>query len=226
MLPRKMNDSLLEPLLRSPRLPEHVEELNRVLTIEHQRRRRFYDEITEERKWEFINGQVIMHSPATNRHNRIVSRLARLLSAWCDTRELGHVTVEKTLCQFPRNDYEPDIVFFGTAKSALIQPKTLLHPVPDFVVEVLSESTESVDRGVKFADYEAHGVLEYWIIDPDKETVEQNTLVNGAYKMHLCLAPGRIVSEAIAGFEISVHAAFDDAANLAELRRLLDPSNG
>lgn len=221
-----MNDSLLEPLLRSPSLPEHVEALNRVLAIEHQRRRKFYDEITEEKKWEFINGQVIMHSPATNRHNRIVSRLSSLLTPWVVQNELGQVTVEKTLCQFPRNDYEPDIVFFGTAKSAFIQPKTLLHPIPDLIVEVLSESTESVDRGVKLADYEAHGVAEYWIIDPDSETVEQYHLVNGAYSRKDHHTSDRIASNAIAGFEIATRAVFDDAMNLAELRRLLDHSKG
>lgn len=225
-VPQLMNDSLLEPLLRSPKLPEHVEALNRVMVIEHQRRRQFYDEITEERKWEFINGQVIMHSPATNRHNRIVARLANLINSWVVKNELGQVTFEKTLCQFPRNDYEPDIVFFGIAKSAHIQPKTLLHPIPDFVVEVLSESTEAIDRGIKFTDYEAHGVQEYWIVNPDEEFVEQYQLENGAYRKSELRGADRIFSGAIAGLEVSVRAVFDDTANLAELRRLLDLSKG
>ena len=46
-------------------------------------------------------------------------------------------------------------------------------PPPDLVVEVLSESTEKRDRGVKFEDFAAHGVGEYWMIDADKETLEQ-----------------------------------------------------
>ena len=218
-----MNNSLLEPLLSSPMLPEHVEELNRVLATEHLRRRKFYDEITEDRKWEFINGRVIMHSPATNRRNLAVARLFNLLLNWTNHKKLGQVTVEKTLCQFPRNDYEPDIVFFGKAKSALIQPNTLLHPVPDFVVEVLSESTEAHDRGVKLTDYEAHGVQEYWMIDTEGEAVEQYVLEAGRYLSNRHTS-GQIASRVVAGFEVSIRAIFDDAANLSELRRLLDAS--
>jgi Uma2 family endonuclease len=217
-----MSDSLLEPLLRSPCLPEHLKELNRLLENEQQRRRRFYEEITEDHKWEFINGQVVMHSPVTNRHNLVVKRLSRILSTWCDTRKLGLVSIEKALCQFPRNDYEPDIVFFGTSKSALVHPNTLLYPIPDFVVEVLSESTKANDRGIKLQDYEAHGVQEYWIIDPEAETVEQFTLKETRYSQAKRLRDGVITSEAVPGFEISVRAIFDDAMNLSELRRLLE----
>lgn len=217
-----MSDSLLDPLLRSPQLVEHIDQLNRTLAIESKKRRKFYGEITEDHKWEFINGQVIMHSPANNRHNRVVLRLARLLSSWCDFKQLGQVTAEKTLCQFPRNDYEPDIVFFGAIKAAHIEPHTLLHPVPDFIVEVLSPSTASLDRGVKFQDYAAHGVQEYWIIDPDAETIEQFVAANRTYPTKVKKQrSGKITSAAVAGFEIPVRAAFDQSANLAALRELL-----
>jgi Uma2 family endonuclease len=217
-----MSDSILEPILRSHLLPEHLEELNRVLASERERRRQFYDRISDDHKWEFINGELIMHSPPANRHSRVVMRLAKLLSTWCSARKLGQVTVEKTLCQFPRNDYEPDIVFFGLTKAALIQPNTLLHPVPDFIVEVLSASTQATDRGIKLQDYEGHGVKEYWIIDPEAESVEQFILAEGHYSPALRQTTGRISSMAIAGFDISIRAIFEDEANLAELRRLLE----
>lgn len=216
----KMSESVLEPLLRSPELVEHVEALNRHMAVEHQRRRKFYEEITEERKWEFINGEVIMHSPATNQHNNVVMRLSGLLSFWVRAKQLGQVTVEKSLCQFPRNDYEPDIVYFGLAKAAQIQPDTLLHPVPDLAIEVLSPSTEKIDRGVKFEDFQAHGVREYWIIDPASESVEQYILREGRFKPEP-LHEGKIVSVAVAGFEIPARALFDDAASTAAVRQLL-----
>jgi len=217
-----VSTNLLAPLLQSPRLVEEADALNRILAEEHQRRLKFYEEVTEEAKWEFINGQVVMHSPAQNRHNRVVARLCRLVSTWVDTRQLGQVTVEKTLCQFPRNDYEPDLVFFSQPKAKLIRADTLLHPVPDFVVEVLSPSTADNDRGVKFEDYAAHGVGEYWIADPARETLEQFLLKDGAYpRSARRLKTGQVVSSVIAGFEIPVRALFDDQVNLAALRRML-----
>lgn len=217
-----MNKAVLEPLLRSPELVEHVEALNRVMAAESQRRRKFHEEISEERKWEFINGEVIMHSPAANRHNRIAGRLFRLLSLWVDSKQLGQVTIEKTLCQFPRNDYEPDIAFYGAAKAANIRADTLLHPIPDMVVEALSATTEARDRGVKFEDYMVHGVGEYWIIDPGAETLEAFVLSNGSYPSQVeRMQTGIAASQAVAGFEIPVRAIFDDAENISAVRRLL-----
>ena len=92
---------------------------------------------------------------------------------------------EKALCTFPRNDYEPDVVFFGPAKAALIEPATMKFPIPDFICEVLSPSTELYDRGVKFRDFEAHAVSEYWLIDPERETVEQYLPRDGSYELAL-----------------------------------------
>ena len=53
-------------------------------------------------------------------------------------------------------------------------------PPPDFVVEVLSPSTERHDRNVKFEDYGAHGITEYWIVDPVAQVVEQYALPTGS----------------------------------------------
>ncbi len=52
-------------------------------------------------------------------------------------------------------------------------PEQMKYPAPDFIAEILSPSTESVDRITKFEDYAAHGVAEYWLIDPAKKIVEQ-----------------------------------------------------
>lgn len=218
----EMSNSVLEPLLQSPELVEHVQALNGFIALEHERRRKFHEEITEERKREFINGEVIVHSPSTNKHCQIVIRTASLLSTWCHLHELGQVLTEKTLCQFPRNDYEPDIVFFGASRLAGIHDKTLVHPIPDFIVEVLSPSTARSDRGIKFEDYQVHGVSEYWIIDPDAETVEQFVLTGGKYPEKVTpLKNGEIASKAVAGFVVPVAALFDAKANLAAMRRLL-----
>jgi len=48
-----------------------------------------------------------------------------------------------------------------------------IHGAPDFVAEVLSDSTANKDFGVKKELYERTGVREYWIIHPDTGTVFQ-----------------------------------------------------
>jgi Uma2 family endonuclease len=215
--------TLLEPILESPRLPELVDELQLRLAEERARRQKFYEEITADAKAEFINGKVIMHSPAKVRHLKVRDNLHDLLRAFVKARQLGWVTGEKALCVFPRNDYEPDVCFFGREKAALLVPGQLKLPIPDFIAEVLSDSTEIADRGQKFEDYGAHGVPEYWIIDPEAETLEQFLARDGRYYLEVKSGTGEVRSAAVAGFCIPVRALFDEALNLQVARALLSP---
>jgi Uma2 family endonuclease len=66
-----------------------------------------------------------------------------------------------------------------------------------------------------------HGVTEYWMIDPDEETIEQYVLENGKYKLVLKSGEGSIRSVAVAGFVIPIRAVFEEAANLAALREMI-----
>lgn len=227
-------DPVLRRLLRSPRLALHVRDLERVLEAERARRARFYDEVTEGQKAEFINGEPIVHSPAKLEHTEVVKRLLTLLHAHVQLHDLGWVGAEKVLVSLTRNDYEPDVCFFGRDKAAAFQKGQMRFPAPDFAAEVLSPSTERVDRTLKREDYAAHGVAEYWLLDPDAETVEQHVLDGGddgsaeesaegggRYTLRLKSGSGEVASTAVEGFAVPVRALFDDAANLEALRRLL-----
>ena len=215
-----MNPAVSE-LLDDPALPEQVAALQLALETERERRDRFYEEITDQEKAEFINGEVIMHSPAKARHLEVKDRLQQMLAAHVRVRRLGSVYGEKALCVFPRNDYEPDVIFFGPAKAALIEPVTMKFPIPDFICEVLSDSTEHRDRGVKFRDFEAHDVGEYWLVDAEREIVEQYLPREGRYELALKSGSGEIASAVVAGFRIPIRALFDDAENLRVLRAFL-----
>lgn len=176
-------NGLVEQLLESPTLPESIDELQARMAEERAQREKFYDEITEDQKAEFINGEIIVHSPNKVKHLEAKDNLRTLVHTYVRVRSLGFVTGEKALCVFPGNDYEPDICYFSPGKAAQLKPNQLKLPVPDFIVEVLSESTAATDRNEKFEDYQAHGVREYWIIDPDAEVLEQYVLENGKYNL-------------------------------------------
>ncbi len=215
-------ETLIAPLRHSPQLVEAVDLLSSQIAEERKRRVQFYQEMTPEEKVEFIDGEVVMHSPTKNRHLDATARLMNLLSNFVRVNQFGTVKTEKCLCVFPRNDYEPDIVYFSPEKSATLQPDTLRFPIPDFIVEVISTSTVARDRGVKFEDYAVHGVTEYWIIDPETETVEQYLVGDdSSYKLQIKATTGVLTSHVIQGFSIPVRAIFDEAENLAALRSLL-----
>ena len=214
-------NALLEQLMESPTLPEMVDELQTRLARERARREKFYEEMAEGQKTEFINGEVIMHSPAKLQHLRVKDNLHSLLQTHVRVARLGLVVGEKALCVFPRNDYEPDICFFGVEKAASLQPRQLKFPPPDFIAEVLSELTEATDRGEKFLDYQAHGVGEYWLIDPEAESLEQYVIRDGQSRLAQKSGSGEAASVVVSGFVIPVRAVFDAQLNLAVLRELL-----
>ncbi len=216
-----VESSLLERLVQMPRLPAVAQRLDAFLADEAARRQRFIDTVRECEKAEFINGEKIVHSPVKLRHNVAVKRLLVLLDAHVSAHNLGYVGYEKLMVSLTRNDYEPDICFFDVATAAHFRPDQMRFPAPAFVVEVLSASTQANDRGVKFDDYAAHGVGEYWIIDPDSETVEQYRLVGESYQLAIKAQTGELRSFAVPGFVIPVRAIFDSAINRETLRLLL-----
>lgn len=90
----------LEPILHSPRLPDIAAVLNERLRDETARRERFYEEMSDDQKVEFIDGEVVMHSPARNRHLTAKLSLATLLNTFVELHGLGAVRDEKCLCVF------------------------------------------------------------------------------------------------------------------------------
>ena len=214
-------DATVAKLLESPRLVLYARQIEDVLAREQAARERFYSEMTESEKVEFISGEVIVHSPVKKRHNDCVKRLLKLLGTYATEKGLGFVGFEKILTQLTRNDYEPDLCFFSAEKSASFTAVQMIFPAPDLVVEVLSESTADRDRGIKFSDYAAHGVSEYWITDPEKEVLEQYRRVDDSYVLELKSGTGKVLSKAVQGFELPTRALFDDAENLSALRAIL-----
>ena len=122
---------------------------------------------------------------------------------------------------FLQNDYEPDVCFFNQAKAHYFLPDQMKFPAPDLAVEVLSASTATNDRGIKFRDYAVHGVTEYGIIDPTAKMVEQYILDGEAYELRIKSNSGDLQSVAVAGFTIPIRAIFDEKFNLATLRQLV-----
>lgn len=219
----RIDDStVIERLMAKPHLPVIVKELHAHLEQETQRRRAFYEDFPDEKKAEFINGEIVIQPPARLAEARAGGNLFIMLKMYVEAHERGWVGYEEIMVSLNRNDYEPDICYFGRDKADAFTPDQMHFPAPDLVVEILSPSTASRDRGVKFEDYAAHGVAEYWLIDPETETVEQYRLAGETYELVMKSRTGDLESAAVAGFAIPIRAIFEPPTHRATLRRLLD----
>ena len=210
-------------LKERPTLALEVKEIEAFLAEEAKAREVFRDKIEPHEKGEFINGEVFRHSPARHSHNITRGLIEHILQTAIQAGHIGGVVVsEKAMCAFTRNDYEPDVAWFSPEKAERIGPDTTLYPVPDFIVEILSPATQKNDRGVKFTDYAAHGVREYWIVDADARSVEQYvTGPEGGYQLAEKLTHAEIRPLSFPGLNIPLEAIFDSAANFAFLKTLL-----
>lgn len=216
----EMSNRIVSEIMNVPDAYLILDAVQKALDEERKRRLKFYNDITGEQKVEFINGEIIVHSPAQKQHGRIFFRLGHLLDIYVNREGLGLVGGEKYMVALTRNDYEPDLCYFRKEKADKTTDKQVLFPAPDFIVEILSPSTAARDRGVKFRDYQAHKIEEYWIIDPESHTVEQYHLFGNEYQLILKSAVGDIKSFVIDGFQIPIVAIFDDAENLKAIQNL------
>ncbi len=198
----------LDELRQDPNLRELLDELERSWEDEQRRRHAFWADADEGVKAEFILGEVIYHSPIYGRHWMASTAISRRLLPYVYDNKLGKVGYEKVMIRLTRNDYEPDICFWNAETAANFGPKQSAFPAPDFIVEILSDSTQHRDYGVKMTDYALHGVREYWIVDTGQETIEQYLLEGNTFFLAQKLKDSLLKSVTVAGFQIAVRDVF------------------
>jgi Uma2 family endonuclease len=67
---------------------------------------------------------------------------------------------------------QPDILWVSPQNAHCEITNRCMIDTPVLIIEILSPSTHKQDRVAKFDIYEAHGVGEYWIVDPDVQIIE------------------------------------------------------
>ena len=131
-------------------------------------------ERASEVKHDFYLGEIFAMAGASERHNLIVSNVIRELST----------QLKKTPCRvYPGdmrlkirktglNTYPDVMVICGKRQFVDDQQDTVLNP--DVIIEVLSDSTESYDRGLKFENYrKLNSLKEYMMISQNKRKIER-----------------------------------------------------
>lgn len=188
---------------------------------------RYFREAPETRFVEFEDGEVIVHSPASPRHQRLALFLSMLLQGFVRSRDLGEVLNGPAVVRLrPGLNYEPDIFFIRRDQLGGIGEEYFAGS-PSLIVEVVSQGTRNHDLRTKASAYRGHGVPEYWVIDPERRILFQHLLPaeeQGPYRIHEHIS-GRLDSRAIPGFWLDVSWLWEDPLpnELACLSRILTP---
>jgi Uma2 family endonuclease len=143
----------------------------------------------DDERWELINGVAYNMSPAPRvKHQERAFELGRKLANYLENK-LCKVYMAPLDVFLPEPGLKTmDDASKSDSSDTVVQPDVLavcnpdkihdngIHGAPDFVVEVLSDSTANKDFSIKLELYEKNGVREYWIIQPETTTVFQYVL--------------------------------------------------
>jgi len=124
------------------------------------------------RRHELIDGaHYVTPSPIT-KHQRISVNLLISVGTHLQQTKAGHVLAAPMDVILSNLDVvQPDLLFISKDRASILTEKNI-QGAPDLLVEILSSSTRKTDEIIKRKLYEQHRVSEYWIIDPELETVK------------------------------------------------------
>ncbi|GHV75366.1 hypothetical protein AGMMS49942_01870 [Spirochaetia bacterium] len=138
----------------------------------------------EDFRAEIVNGEVYAMSPPITIHQRIVRKLTIKIGNYLEGKTCEVFPSPFGVRLFPEEDrsdntvLEPDVV-------VICDPSKIdergCNGAPDLIIEILSPSTSSRDRVLKFNLYLDAGVREYWIVDPETQSVQVHVLEQGRY---------------------------------------------
>ena len=142
----------------------------------------------DDKRYQLLDGELILAPPAVTKHQRVLIRLAKMLITFVTSHHLGEVFIAPY--DVFLSDYDvvqPDILFVSNARSGIITEANI-QGAPDLVVEVLSPGTARYVLGYKQTLYSRHGVREYWQVDPEADTIgvltpsEEGLVVSATYQ--------------------------------------------
>jgi Uma2 family endonuclease len=159
------------------------------------------------RRHEIIDGEHYVNPSPNTKHQTALGNLFYALKHHIREHRSGRVFAapyDIVLSDF--DVVEPDIIFVSDARKQIITDVNI-KGVPDLVVEILSPSSRAYDEVVKFKRYAAMGIPEYWIVDPESETVKIYRHTSSGYALAPTSEP--ITTLIIPGFALPLRDIFE-----------------
>lgn len=124
------------------------------------------------RRHELMEGERFVTPSPNTKHQRVSVSLSAVLFSHLKRTGEGRVfTAPFDVILSDLDVVQPDILFVSASRASIITEKNV-QGAPDLVVEIVSETTRKIDETTKRKLYERYGVSEYWIVDPELETVK------------------------------------------------------
>lgn len=167
-----------------------------------------YDDGTDYR-YELVDGKLILMPPETDRNNLIALYLLSEFLKLVTIQLIRHKDTEIVVTGNRTRVRLPDLMILTEELLAAIGGRratiTSDMPSPALVVEVVSPGKVNEDRDYRYkrSEYAARGIIEYWIVDPQREKVTVLSLVDGLYEETVFEGSQQIISTVLPNFHVS-----------------------
>jgi Uma2 family endonuclease len=159
---------------------------------------------------ELVSGCIEVHPMPSLAHQLLVGFFYRWLDDFIILHKLGLVLFAPFPVKVLTETYrEPDILFLKPGRLQGTNPRSVVGA--DLAIEIVSEGAENRKRDLetKPAEFAAAGISEYWIVDPQLQSITVLTLDGPAYRVHGVFRIGdRASSVLLPGLTLAVADAF------------------
>lgn len=129
--------------------------------------------LPEGKRAELIDGRMYEMASPSRTHQGLLVALLRVISNYIEEKGGPCEVYPAPFAVYINNDeynyVEPDIVVICNEDKL---DEKGCHGAPDWAIEIMSPSSVKMDRKIKLFKYRTAGVREYWIVDPEKRTIE------------------------------------------------------
>lgn len=169
-----------------------------------------YEQLPENAPYQLINYHLVYMPSPFNKHQEVSGELHFLIKAYLKSSQLGgRLLYAPADVYFDEgNVYQPDLFFVSERRKHIVTDK-YTYGAPDLVIEILSESTMHQDYEEKMKVYAKYGVVEYWIVNVEKASIEVYHNENGVMHLDRQVEKGNpIQSKVIQGLVINTAEIF------------------
>jgi Uma2 family endonuclease len=157
---------------------------------------------------EIIDGDLYVRPSPVNYHQKILLNLTMAFGKFLENHPLGELRFAPLDVILGEHDVlEPDLLLVLNEHQDILQD--WVRGAPDLVIEILSPTTATRDRGIKLKAYARYCVGEYWIVDPIAQVIEVYRLTAKVFHLAATGAKGNTVeTPLLPGFSLAVSSIF------------------
>ena len=128
--------------------------------------------LPDDKRYEIVEGELLVVPAPCLNHQRILRKLGAAISIYAERKRIGEVFYPPCdVVLSMENVVQPDLLLVANERIGILTAANVQGP-PDLAVEILSDATKQRDLNLKRKLYARYGAREYWIVDPDAETIE------------------------------------------------------